>query len=171
MRWDKLGWVVGVLLVGCGAGTPEAQTAPTAMEEAMEEERSEATTDMPPALEEEQTESEKEAEAAPPPQPEFRPGMSVEEAILAVPQSAQRVNIEQDALAAPLMRMELYEPCKLSGSQKFKLRVAVWDGRAVGIDVSSQPKNEQLDVCLRQQIEGVTWADKVKSLNTVEFSY
>lgn len=167
MKWDKLGWVVGVLLVGCGGGAPEAQSAPTGTEE----ESSEAA--VPPAVEEEQTEPEEEAEAAPPPavEPEFRPGMSVEEAISAVPQSAQRVNIEQEVLAAPLMRMELYEPCKVSGSQKFKLRVAVWDGRAVGIDVSSQPKNEQLDACLRQQIEGVTWADKVKSLNTVEFSY
>lgn len=166
MKWNKLGWVVGVLLVGCGAGTPEAQTPPTDVEE--RDEVVEA-----PVADEEPSASEEEAKETPPPavEPEFRPGMSVEEAIAAVPQSAQRVNIEQDVLAEPLMRTELYEPCKVSGAQRFKLRVTVWDGRAVGIDVSTQPKNEKLEACLREQVESVTWRDKVKSLNTVEFSY
>jgi hypothetical protein len=115
---------------------------------------------------------------APPPQaaksqvdPEFRAGMTVNEAINAVPQGTERVNVDQEALEAPLVRQELYEPCKLTPSQHFKLRVAVWDGRAVGVDIETQPKNEKLAACLREQVEGVRWPSKAKSLNTVEYAY
>lgn len=170
MKWKKLGWILGVSLAACAGGTPEPETAP----EWTEEEESEELSEVPSApRDEDGTDPEEETEAAPAPaaEPEFRAGMSVNEAIAAVPQSTQRVNIEQDALAAPLLRTELYEPCGISGSQRFKLRVAIWDGRAVGVDVTTQPKNDKLDACLREQVASVTWADKVKSLNTVEFSY
>ncbi len=103
--------------------------------------------------------------------PEFRPGMSVAEATNAVPDSVERLNIEQEALAAPLMDPELYEPCGLAGHHHFTLRVAVWDGRAVGLDISTQPNDEKLESCLRQQISDVEWKEKAKSINTVEYSY
>lgn len=103
--------------------------------------------------------------------PQFTPGMSVVEATNAVPDSAQRLNIEQEALAAPLMDPGLYEPCALAGHHHFKVRVAVWDGRAVGLDVSTQPSDSKLESCLRQQLSNVEWKDKAKSINTVEYSY
>lgn len=173
---SKLAWFVGVLLVGgigvgCAGGQAEPRvgeaTAPPTEEEA--EDLAEARTVPTEPGEEEAEEEEPAPESSV--EPGFRPGMTVEEAIAAVPQSAQRVNIEQEALAAPLMRTELYEPCKISGTQSFKLRVAVWDGRAVGVDVTTKPVDEQLAGCLREQVTSVTWPDKVKSLNTVEFSY
>lgn len=104
-------------------------------------------------------------------QPEFAPGMSVVDATNAVPAGGQRLDIEQEALAAPLMRPELYEPCELQGHHHFKVKVAVWDGRAVGLDVTTQPNDAKLESCLRQQLSGVEWKDKAKSLNTVEYSY
>lgn len=104
-------------------------------------------------------------------EPEFKEGMSVDEAINAVPQGTPRVNVEQEALSQPLLDVKLYEPCKLKPNSHFKLRVAIWDGRAVGIDVETQPKNEQLADCVKQQVRQVQWKDKVKSLNTVEFAY
>lgn len=103
--------------------------------------------------------------------PDFRPGMSVAEATNAVPDSIERLNIEQEALAAPLMEPELYEPCGLEGHHHFTLRVAVWDGRAVGLDVSTQPNDQKLETCLRQQISEVEWKEKAKSINTVEYNY
>ena len=103
-------------------------------------------------------------------EPEFRPGMSVNEAIDAVPQSADRINIEQEALAAPLMNADLYAPC-VKGHEHFSLRVAVWDGRAVGVDVSTTPKNDKVATCIREQVEKLSWPDKAKSLNTVSFNF
>lgn len=104
-------------------------------------------------------------------EPQFTPGMSVIEARNAVPDTVQRLNIEQEALAAPLMEPSLYEPCALQGHHHFKVRVAVWDGRAVGLDVTTQPRDEKLESCLRQQISDIEWKDKAKSINTVEYSY
>ncbi len=102
--------------------------------------------------------------------PAFTDSMTVDEAISAVPPDADRLNIEQDILAEPLQQSDLYEPCKL-GSGHFKARVAVWQGRAVGVDVETQPKNPRLAKCIDEQIRQVKWSDKVRSLNTVEYSY
>ena len=98
--------------------------------------------------------------------------MSVDEAVSAVPQGHERANIEQAALGKPLSDMKLYEPCGAKDKQHAKIRVAVWDGRAVGIDVSVTPKPDaKLAECIKAQIRTVTWRDKAKSLNTVEFAF
>ena len=104
-------------------------------------------------------------------EPEFKEGMTVDEAIAAVPQGVERVNVDQESLGKPLMDEKLYEPCKLKPTQHFKLRVAVWDGRAVGMDVTSQPVNKKLEECVKEQIAKLSWTKKVKSLNTVEYGF
>jgi hypothetical protein len=91
----------------------------------------------------------------------------VSQAIAAVPRGGQRANIDPDVLGAPLQNLSLYEPCK-TGSQHFKLKIAVWNGRAVGVDVSSS--NKRLAECVKKQVRTVEWPDKVRSLNTVEFT-
>jgi len=103
--------------------------------------------------------------------PEFKEGMSVNDAINAIPQGMERVNIDQEDLDAPLMNPDFYKSCKLSPSQHFTIKFAVWDGHAVGIDITSQPTNKNLENCLRGLVGGNTWKDKVKSLNisTVTF--
>jgi len=103
--------------------------------------------------------------------PTFTPGMSVEEAIAAVPSTAQRIHIEEEALAEPLKDPAVYEPCKLKGHEHFSIRVAVWQGKAVGLDVTTKPTNAELESCLKTQIDRLEWKDKVESLNTVEFNY
>jgi hypothetical protein len=102
--------------------------------------------------------------------PEFTENMSVNDAIKAVPHDAERLEIESDRLAEPLAETERFEPCKL-GSGHFKARVAVWNGRAVGVDIETEPKNQALARCLDEQIREIKWADRVRSLNTVEYSY
>jgi hypothetical protein len=96
--------------------------------------------------------------------------MSVSEAQAAVPPDADRLNMDQEVLAVPLQDSELYAPCKLGGGH-FTANVAVWDGRVVGLDLETQPKNPSLAKCLSDQIRKVRWRDKVKSLNTVQFSF
>ncbi len=106
------------------------------------------------------------------PEPEFTEGMSVNDAVNAVPQGHERANIEQAALGKPLSDMKLYGPCDAKEKQHAKIRVAIWDGRAVGIDVTVTPKpDDKLAECIKAQIRTVTWRDKAKSLNTVEFAF
>lgn len=104
------------------------------------------------------------------PDPVFTDSMSVNEAINAVPPSIERLNIEHEILAEPLQQPDVYAPCKL-GAGHFKARVAVWEGRAVGVDVETQPNNPQLAKCIDDQIRQIQWSEKVRSLNTVEYSY
>lgn len=105
-----------------------------------------------------------------PAEPVFTEGMSVDEAIKAVPPGAERRNIDQETLGKPLQDLSLYESCK-PGSARFKVRVAVWNGKAVGIDVAGTPKNDKLAACIKGKIGEVTWEKKVKSLNTIEYQF
>jgi len=156
----------------CGGSQPDAAAPP---ESASSAEESPKTQDPP---EPDQAESDKPdsykpvegAKKAEVPTPEFKANGSVLEAINAVPQGTPRLNVEQEALAAPLNKVEIYEPCK-PGSSHFKAKVAVWDGKAVGLDLTTTPKNQKFAECVAEKIRGITWQDKVKSLNIVEYSF
>jgi hypothetical protein len=104
------------------------------------------------------------------PEPQFTEGMSVAEAIKAVPQGAERANIDQETLSMPIQDTNVYEPCK-PGAERIKMKIAVWDGKAVGLDVTSTPKNDKLVACIKEQIKKLSWKAHVKSLNTVEYSF
>ncbi len=103
-------------------------------------------------------------------EPQFTDGMSVAEAIKAVPQGAERANIDQETLSKPIQDFAVYEPCK-PGSAHIKMKIAVWDGKAVGLDVTATPKNEKLVACVKDRLKTLTWQAHVKSLNTVEYSF
>jgi hypothetical protein len=105
-----------------------------------------------------------------PAEPVFSENMSVDEAIKAVPPGIERRNIDQETLGKPLQDLSLYESCK-PGSARVKVRVAVWDGKAVGIDLNVTPKNDKLADCIKGKIREVTWDKKVKSLNTIEYQF
>ena len=160
---------VGVLLVGCGCacgGAAAPAEAPVAEPEA-------PAADTPSEPKAETAEA---AEPKPEPKPEkasaaepvFTDGMSVAEAVKAVPQGMERANIDQETLSKPIQDFALYEPCK-PGSARLTLKIAVWEGRAVGIDVTSSPKNDKLVACVKDRIKGLKWQAKVKSLNTVDY--
>jgi hypothetical protein len=100
----------------------------------------------------------------------FTEGMSVADAIKAVPQGAERANIDQETLAIPIQNPDVYEPCK-PGPVRIKLKIAVWDGKAVGLDVTATPKNDKVAACVREQILKLSWKARVKSLNIVEYSF
>jgi hypothetical protein len=166
---NQLVAISSLVLVACGGSTPppeepEGEFASVDREDDIEQTAAGEKASSPETAETSQTPD----EPAPPPAPEFTPGMSVQEAINAVPAGTERLNVEQEALARPLMEASVYEPCKL-GNGHFKLRVAIWDGRAVGIDVAITPKNDKLAQCLKSQIGQLEWQDKVNSLNTVEY--
>lgn len=99
------------------------------------------------------------------PDVQFKEGGTVEEAINAVPQGLPRENIDQEDLNKPLLEPALYSECKLGPSQHFEMRYAVWDGRIVGIDLKSMPKNAKVEECVRNAVQRVKWREKTKSLN------
>jgi hypothetical protein len=74
-------------------------------------------------------------------------------------------------LSEPLRDPALYEPCKPRPADHFTIRIAIWNGRAVGIDVTTKPNHPKLAECLKKQVSGLEWKEKVRSLNTVVFSY
>jgi hypothetical protein len=155
-------------LCACGGSAPPPESAeaePAASESSPEPAPAPAEAD--PAAE--QT-PEKKPAAAEVPEPQFTDNMSVADAMKAVPQGADRKNIEQEALAKPLQDPATFESCKV-GSAHFKLKVAVWNGKAVGIDLTTTPKSPKLADCLTAKIKEINWPDKVKSLNTVEYQF
>lgn len=103
-----------------------------------------------------------------PADPPFTENMSVSEAIKVVPPGADRANLDPETLGKPLQNVELYEPCK-PGTAKVKLAVAIWNGKAVGVDVTTSPKNERLSDCIKAKVRELSWDKKVKSLNTIEY--
>jgi hypothetical protein len=103
-------------------------------------------------------------------EPQFTDDMSVADAIKAVPQGAERANIDQETLSLPIQDVNVYEPCK-PGAARIKMKIAVWDGKAVGLDITSTPKNDKLVACIKDQIKKLSWKARVKSLNTVEYSF
>jgi hypothetical protein len=157
--------VLGLLLVACGGSAPPPE-AP-APEEPPEQPAPVLT---PASAEPPVDEAPKEEPKPAAVEPQFQEGMSVEDAIKAVPQGAERSNMDPETLGKPLQEFSLYEPCK-PGSAHFKLRVAVWDGKVVGADVTTTPKSDQLTACIKEQLKTVTWKAKVRSLNIVEYAF
>jgi hypothetical protein len=162
---------VALVFLACGGSQPQASDAaaePPAVDAPAETTKAGAETpeeDGSPA--ESKTETPAKAE---PKDPEFKENGSVDEAIAAVPVASDRLNIDQETLGKPLQDPALYEPCK-PGNARFKFRVAVWNGKAVGLDMSSTPKNPKLEECIKGRIRELTWRDKVRALNTVEYQF
>jgi hypothetical protein len=175
LKWALAGGCLG-LWVGCAASKPKQAEDPDPLGLGVNVAEEEAEADEPSAPPSEPREaSDAEEESGPATggeaEPEFTENMSVEQAINAVPPGVERLNIEQEIMAEPLQDPDLYAPCKLTAASHFKIRVAVWDGKAVGVDIKTMPKNPRLAECLNTQLRALTWPEKVKSLNTVEYSY
>lgn len=159
--------VLGLFVLGCGGteAPPEHPPTPAPVSPSVE-----AAPAPKPSAEVAAEGPKAELEKPPAVEPQFSDGMSVAEAVKAVPQGAERANIDQETLSKPIQDFALYEPCK-PGTAKVKMKIAVWDGRAVGIDATTTPKNDKLAGCVKDRLKGLTWQAKVKSLNTVEYSF
>ena len=173
-RFEHLLGVVGIsVCVACGGSGKDAESPTDEYGMGIDDEEDDYDEVDQPSIPSDGSASrdadEEEEAKKPPPEPEFTEGMSVNEAMNAVPPGIERLNIDQEILGRPLADPKTYEPCKLRAQDHFKLKVAVWDGRAVGIDIES--KNKKLAECIRQQISQLKWRDKVKSLNTVEYEF
>ena len=114
--------------------------------------------DLPPA----------EAEKNEKKKPEFEDGMSVQQAIAAVPSYYEYIGIDQDVLAKPLSNPDTYKPCKLTPAHHFTVKVAIWDGKTVGLDIDAPPAIKD---CIAQQIKAIQWPEPVESINTIDYSF
>jgi hypothetical protein len=108
-------------------------------------------------------------ESSEPKEPEFKEGMSVNDAIAAVPSHYEYIGIDQEVLAKPLTNFDTYKECKVTQNDHFSLRIAVWDGKVVGADVKAQPEAKRQ--CIDRVVRALTYKEQVKSINTVEFSF
>jgi hypothetical protein len=166
--------ICSLVLVSCGGAAPEPKDATdeaAAKSEPKEEPKAENTGEgeSPSAGEPKSADEsgEKKSDGASG-DPTFPEGATVDQAMAAVPKGTARANIDEERLAEPLQQTSVYEPCKV-GTQHFKVRVAVWSGQAVGVDVTTP--NKKLAGCIDKQIRAIKWPDKIRSLNTVEFSF
>lgn len=158
------------MAMGCGSATQAPEAPDTESETASDETPSDDGADSSGDNDAAAGDGDKKEPSAAPVEPAFTPDMSVEQAQAAVPVGTERQNIEQEALGRPLQEPGVFDSCKL-GTAKFKVRVAVWNGKAVGIDLETTPKNPALAECLKARVRELTWPDKVRSLNTVEFQF
>jgi hypothetical protein len=174
-----IGCFVLVLPVACGGSQHPPELAPTSDSSSKDVPETPPSDTAKPASDSASSDDAKPASGAADtpkkasadvPAPEFKENGSVIDAINAVPQGTPRLNIEQEALGRPLNNPELYEPCKPGGAH-FKAKVAIWDGKAVGLDLTTTPKNAKLAACVAERIRSITWPDKVKSLNIVEYTF
>ena len=115
-------------LTACGGSTPPAED-PSAVEPS-----SNTATPPAPAPNGDDTATKPDAESTPKKEevtePAFTDDMTVEQAIKAIPQGTERVNVDQETLSKPLQEESLYAPCK-AGSTHFTFKIAVWRGKAV----------------------------------------
>jgi hypothetical protein len=168
-----------LLFIACGGSQRPSELSPTSntsadtpdppSAEAKPASDAAANDDAKPASDDAESDAPKKP-SADVPAPQFKENGSVLDAINAVPQGTPRLNIEQVALGRPLNNPELYEPCK-PGTSHFKAKVAIWDGKAVGLDLTTTPKNPKFGACVADRIRSITWPDKVKSLNVVEYTF
>jgi hypothetical protein len=167
-------WWVGVGLVaavGCGGAEKKEPDFPPRELITEEEEASDPSWDTgEPAPVEEPVEEEEAqpTESEEPKEPEFTPGMSVNEAMSAVPSYYDFVGMDQEYLAKPLIDPAAYKECKVTQNDHFKIRIAVWDGRVVGADVTAPPSKRE---CIERVVRAITYGEKVKSVNTVEYEF
>jgi len=161
-------------VAACGGSTPEPKDASSsgAEENAPADESKPADTEGAPGESSESKhsdadEGEKKA-SGDSAEPTFPENASVDAAMAAVPKGTSRSNIDQERLAEPLQKPGAYDSCKV-GNQHFKVRVAVWAGHAVGVDVTTP--NKKLAECIDKETRAINWPDKVRSLNTVEYSF
>jgi hypothetical protein len=162
-----------ILACGCGGATP-SPAEPTQANDVPPAASGEAPPPAAPAEKPAAAAAPEPAAPAPaasaPPKIEFPAHAGVEAAIKAVPQGAPRANMSDDALQKPLMDLKRYEKCKIPHSTKVSVNVAVYDGAAVGVDITTKPKNARIDNCVDEVVRSLTW-DKVPSLNTVKINF
>lgn len=159
-------------VVACGGSEPDPKVPPPPGEGA--EEAPDDSWDTGPSrttTASEEMEGDEPAASAPEERktPEFTDGMSVNEAIAAVPSHYEFIGMEQEVLAKPLVDVETYKECKVNQSTHFTVRIAVWNGKVVGADVDAKG-NKKLAECVDGVVRKLEYKEKVESINTVEFS-
>jgi glucose/arabinose dehydrogenase len=164
--------MIALLVLSCGGGAAEQAPPETPGGAETESAAARRNEPAPPATAAPAASTKSEPAGLPTPSTKvtFPPNASVDEAINAVPQGLPRVNINDNDLQKPLMEMPRYESCKVPRSTRVSIRVAVYDGAAVGTDITSKPKSAKIEQCVAGVVRTMSWP-KVPSLNTMTFNF
>ena len=92
-------------------------------------------------------------------------GPSYEEA-LAIPED---LNATKDApeltdaqLSAPMASGEMMSECGVPETMKVVVKVAVRDGRALGVTVATSPENPDVAICVDKAVRAMPWPASAK---------
>ena len=94
--------------------------------------------------------------------------MSVNDAIAAVPSHYEYVQIDQEVLAKPLQNLDTFKECKVTQNDHFKVKLAVWDGKVVGADVSAPPAKKE---CIDRVVRATVWLTDMEHYERVNRVY
>jgi hypothetical protein len=142
------------LAAACGGSTPPAEAPEEEDDDDIEQtSASEGTTT---AEGEEESSEKPKPEAA---EPEFKDGMSVDEAINAVPQGTERENIEQETLARPLTEAKLYARA-IPGQPRTSLRSQSGTD-APSVSTSKPSRRTTSSASASGAVRQVQWREKV----------
>ena len=97
--------------------------------------------------------------------------LSFEEAwSTAGPHTGTGVELTNRELAAPLESGVFVAGCSAPSSMKVNLKVAVLDGKPVGVTVTTDPEDAEVARCIDSQVRGLSWS-KSPYMDAVHTTY
>lgn len=100
---------------------------------------------------------------------EPHPDVGVDAAIKLVPSQIPQGHLSKSSLESPLKDPTRYERCAIPSSTRVAIRVAVYDGQAIGVDVRSNPNTPALDFCVDRIVRQTTWIKEL-AINQVNLT-
>jgi hypothetical protein len=98
---------------------------------------------------------------APPATIDVRPDTGVDAAIKLVPTKIPVGHLSKETLTSPLKDAARFARCAIPPTTRVAIRVAVYNGQAIGVDVRSNPNTPALDFCVDRVVRQTTWVKEL----------
>jgi hypothetical protein len=98
---------------------------------------------------------------APPPTLSVPPHTGVAAALAAVPKGVRTGDLDKNVLEAPLRDRARFERCRVPKTTRVQIDAVIYNGAAVGVDVSSDPPNDALDYCIEEVVRETSFPAQV----------
>jgi hypothetical protein len=98
---------------------------------------------------------------APPATIDVHPDSGVDAAIKLVPSKIPQGRLSKEILTSPLKDPARFERCAIPPTTRVAIRVAVYNGQAIGVDVRSNPNTPALDFCVDRIVRQTTWVKEL----------
>jgi hypothetical protein len=98
------------------------------------------------------------------------PQAGVEAAIKAVPSTIPVGKMSKSALEAPLRDGGRFEHCRIPYGTHGEIAAVVYNGAALGVDVTTKPNDRALNFCIERAVRQITWGREL-AVNKVKVSF